>query len=138
MILSLIKSETIKFYKHLLLTIILLTVIWISTYFIPDLIIISGVLTVLVLYFLLRKLPDFLFWVGINAKYNNQTLKKYVNDEYQTEKSTHNYHENNKTTTVLTSMSNMQYKTQKENYMAKKNNRTRKLLKIKKLLDKEI
>ena len=129
MILSLIKSETIKFYKHLLLTIIILTVIWISTYFSPDLIIISSILTVLVLYFLLKKLPDFLFWVGINAKYNNQTLKKYVNDEYQTEKSTHNYQEN-KTTTIVTSMSNMQYKTQKENYMAKKNNRTRQLLKI--------
>ena len=134
MIKKLVKKEVMKFHLYLVASIFMILTIWVVNYFISNLLAISIVFTVYILYLLFKKSPKFIFWKEIENKYKNGLLDEFINEKYESQKILYENKRNQTSTTNILS----QQLVRKSIFMKKKNHdKMKHLLQLKKLLELE-
>jgi len=134
-----IKEEMFKLYKYFIFAVCILGVVIIITVINFDVLPISIIISIFIVYSIVKKLPNQMYLLDIRKKYRDGTLQKYVNDHYNNNKTVYNNSRTKKNRNVITgSRMEVQYQTTKDLYNISKNyDRMKHLLALKKMLEQE-
>ena len=135
MIEKFINDEVIKFKRHFIVSLLLILIIWAITFTMIDLLSISFIITAYIIYLLLKRLHNFLFWEEIKNKHENGLLEEFVNSEYESQKAILNNKRNH-----VSSVNIKGYKYNMQNSifsMKNKHQKMKQLLQLKKLIENE-
>jgi len=81
-----IKREVNRFYMYFGMFLTLIMIIWVVTFFFKDFLAFSVTLSVILIYTISKKFPEFSFWLKIETEFNKGDLELYVNEQYKHQK----------------------------------------------------
>ncbi len=132
-----ISKELSGFYRRFIVYGVIVVLSSVTLLFNSDLLLVPILITLVIVYLISQKIPEYLFWSKVQTMYKLNTLEDYVEVESDKIVNAKEYSKSNpKKETVTATRLNVQYKTEKDIYMSgTKYNKMKYLLTLKKLLD---
>jgi len=132
-----ISKELSGFYRRFIVYGVIVVLSSVTLLFNSDLLLVPILITLVIVYLISQKIPEYLFWSKVQTMYKLNTLEDYVEVESDKIVNAKEYSKSiPKKETVTATRLNVQYKTEKDIYMSgTKYNKMKYLLTLKKLLD---